>query len=206
MYHNSSILSSLQLDSSPRKDQCQPAENQADTANGRHRAGPLESFNVEGERVDAAAEHGHAGNEKGGCDGVAAGSQHGHRVGQLVVGSGLPVLQLGRVADALLEAVGAKGAEGNGGCAIEGADTEEEHAGECNSDALSLALLGWLVDGDDVGAGGQVVMYGDEEGCFFVGVAVCVNNNGHCGRCRAESGCSGCRTIRNSRDRRGGRC
>lgn len=56
---------------------------------------------------------------------------------QLILGGSRPVCNAGRVADALFETVGPKGAEGDGASAVDGTQSEEER-GHCGGSCWTL--------------------------------------------------------------------
>jgi len=56
---------------------------------------------------------------------------------QLILGGSRPVCNAGRVADALFEAVGPKGAEGDGASAVNSTQSEED-GGHCGNSSWKL--------------------------------------------------------------------
>lgn len=65
------------------KGQGEPAGYETEAAERGDGAEEAEALRVEGQGVQAAAEHGHAGGEEGAGDGVAAGDEQGDRVDEL---------------------------------------------------------------------------------------------------------------------------
>lgn len=70
-------------DGTAAEDQRQPPEDEAQPTNGRHGAHPFEALGIKYQRVNAAAEQGHAGRKERAGHGMAVRHQQGDRVGEL---------------------------------------------------------------------------------------------------------------------------